>query len=115
MRQVEHNAKLTTLVRPEGMKGTDRQIKDNYGGLDIYNSPQPLDDCFEKVPSCGKELPGDGSCHRFYKCIGGAAYSCQSPKLGFSTCSGKYFSIGKGREHYGCKAYTQGGNDPCKK
>ena len=115
MRQVEHNAKLTTLVRPKSMKCTGHHLIHQSGGVKTYNSPQPFDDCFEEVPSCGKQPPGGGSCHRFYKCIGGAAYSCQNPKVGFSTCSGKYFSIGKGRNHYRCKAYTQGGNDPCKK
>ena len=51
----------------------------------------PENKCTTKVEHCGKTTENGMSCHRFYKCINGVAYSCQNPKRFFSTCSGKYY------------------------
>ena len=71
--------------------------------------------CSKKVTSCGdKSKPtGDADgCHVYYKCIDGAAYSCQNPKIFRSTCSERYWNKG-GTEKYTCGPETTGGQD-CK-
>ena len=68
-------------------------------------------DCTKKVNSCGPQPKGGIlSCHRFYKCIKGVAYSCQNPKWRYSTCSEKYWS---GKNKYRCPSGSRGAKDPC--
>ena len=61
--------------------------------------------CSIKVNSCGEQYKNGVSCHRFYKCIDGKAYSCQNPKVFQSMCSGKYWGKG-GTDKYLCTGYT---------
>ena len=83
MRQVRDNPKLKTLQLPALIERS----------------------CATKVTSCGQQYKNGVTCHRFYKCSGGKAYSCQNPKLGFSTCSGKYWGKG-GKDPYLCTDYA---------
>ena len=58
--------------------------------------------CNTKVTSCGVQPSNGITCHRFYKCIDGIAYSCQNPKLFQSKCSGKYWNR-RGKADYICE------------
>ena len=72
--------------------------------------------CYDRVPDCGtitKPKSDPFGCHLYYKCDGGKAYSCQNPKWFHSTCSQRYFSIGKGKAAYACHDDTFGAHD-CK-
>ena len=95
MRQVRDNPKLETLNL--GVDYTD-----------------PKNKCTIKVKSCGEQPKSGVTCHRFYKCIDGKAYSCQNPKWLHSTCSGKYWGKG-GKGAYTCPDKTPGDLDTCRK
>ena len=84
MRQVKENAKLTDVV------------------LNLKEA-EPNGDCTQLVTtSCrGYRQNSPLSCHRFYKCIEGAAYSCQNPKFLKKTCSERYWNK-DGKDHYSC-------------
>ena len=62
-------------------------------------------ECATKVTSCGQQYKNGVSCHRFYQCIDGKAYSCQNPKVFQSMCSGKYWGKG-GTDKYLCTGYN---------
>ena len=82
-----------------------RQVRDNPK-LETLQVPALLEkECTIKVTSCGQQYKNDVTCHRFYKCIDGKAYSCQNPKWPFSQCSGKYWGKG-GTDKYLCTGYT---------
>ena len=81
MRQVKENAKLTDVVIKEAA---------------------PNGDCTQLVTTSCRQYRQDGlSCHRFYKCIEGAAYSCQNPKFIKKTCGERYWNKG-GMASYRC-------------
>ena len=71
--------------------------------------------CSEKVDKCGdktKPTRGTRGCHEYFKCDNNKkAYSCQNPKFLRSTCSERYFSIGKGKDAYACGPETIGAHD----
>ena len=90
MRQVRDNPKLETLDLP-ALTGKD------YG--------VPKNKCSIKVKSCGEQLQNGVSCHRFYKCHDGVAFSCQNPKIFRSTCSERYWGK-SGKEAYRCLALS---------
>ena len=70
-------------------------------------------DCAKKVTSCKQPKGGIFSCHRFYKCIDGAAYSCQNPKDFRSRCRERYWNKGGKEKYRRCGPETTGGQD-CK-
>ena len=100
MRQVIGNAKLATnrIRLPE---------KQFFGEIVVQNWQ-----CSKKVADCGKTKQ-IGNCHRFYKCHGEVAVSCQNPKLFQSKCSEKYWGKG-GKAKYVCMEDTVGQVD-CKR
>jgi len=73
VRQIRMNAKLETLRLP-ALRG-------------------PENDCSMMVRSCSAEYRiKPYSCHRFYKCVDGVAYSCQNPKSFNWKCSERYWA-----------------------
>ena len=76
MRQIGENPKLKTLRLP-ALRGRKN-------------------DCSTRVASCSPQYRNKPySCHRFYKCVNGVAYSCQNPKIFNKKCSGKYWNFRK--------------------
>ena len=81
-----------------------RQVRDNPKLETVQVAALTEKECTIKVTSCGQQYKNDVTCHRFYKCKDGKAYSCQNPKWPFSQCSGKYWGIG-GKNTYLCTNY----------
>ena len=79
-----------------------RQVKENAKLTDVVLKAVPNGDCTTKVTSCRPHRRNRPlSCHRFYKCIEGFAYSFQNPKFLKWTCSERYWNKG-GKDHYSC-------------
>ena len=90
-----------------------RQVRDNPRLKTLRLAALIERKCATKVTSCDQQYKNGVTCHRFYKCFDGKAYSCQNPKLGFLsgsplgsslTCSEKYWGNG-GKVPYLCTNY----------
>ena len=82
-----------------------RQVRDNPKLETLQVAALLEKECTIKVTSCGQQYKNGYTCHRFYKCFDGVAYSCQNPKFLQSMCSGKYWGKG-GKDPYLCTDYA---------